>query len=102
MDDTAMDLDLEDARAYLGCTRLTVDRSRHETTDNTVLWVFDGLNKHKQPRQVGCIKRLPGEPVSDYRWEVTRMSHGMPVARRSVKTLLEAVADIMRFETQEA
>ena len=96
-----MDLDLEDARTYLGCTRLTVGRSRHESTDTTVLWVFDGLNKHKQPRQVGCIKRLPGEPL-DYRWEVTRMSHGMPCARRSVKTLLEAVADIMRFETQEA
>jgi len=92
-----MDHDVEDAATYLSCTTLTVDRCRHESIDETTLWFFDA-----DKRQIGCASRIPGNPVGDYRWTVTRMLRGEPVARRSVATLLDVCGDMMRFEPQHA
>ena len=89
------------AQSYLSVTKLTADRCRHETVTETSLWIFLGLNKYGQRRQIACIKRLPRGCVGDYRWEVTRMLHGQPVARRCERTLLDCIGNVMRYEPQD-
>lgn len=91
-----MERDLVDAQTYLSVTTLTVDRCRHESADETSLWVFDNGGK----RQIAAITRMPGNPVGKYRWEVTLMNRGMPCARRCEETLLDCIGDVMRFEPQ--
>lgn len=93
------DRDLADAQAYLGCTSLTVDRCRHESVTLTALWVFSGTDRRGKPRQIGSVTRMEGDPL-EYRWECTRMAHRIPVARRTFKTLLECMGDMMRYEPQ--
>jgi hypothetical protein len=83
--------DLEDAQTYLSVTTLTIDRCRHESVAETSLWVFDR-------EQIASIKRLPRDCVGSFRWEVTRMAHGQPVARRCERTLLDCIGDVMRYE----
>jgi hypothetical protein len=78
-----MERDLEDARSYLGCTRLTADRCRHETVTQTTLWVFDGK------RQIGVAAREDG------RWRASHMLRGMPTTERRFATLLEALGHVM-------
>ena len=90
--------DLQDAQTYLSITRLTADRCRHESVTETSLWIFDGKTRRGLPRQVASITRISGNPVGDYRWEVTRMAYGQPVARRCERTLLECIGDVMRYD----
>lgn len=52
-----MDSDLVMAQSYLSCTRLTVDRCRHESVTETSLWIFDGSDKYGR-RQIGSVTRL--------------------------------------------
>ena len=87
------DRDLDDARSYLSVTNLTVDRCRHKTVTESALWIFD-----KDKRQIASVSRLSGDPVGDYRWELTRMHRGMPTARRCERTLLDCIGQIMRWE----
>lgn len=77
-----MDQDLLKASALLAETRLTVDRSRHESTTLTTLWIMDGA-------QIGTVKRLEGGG-----WEANRVFVGSPVTRRLWSHLEAAVTDI--------
>jgi hypothetical protein len=89
-----MNRDLADAQTYLSVTNLTARRCEHASVTETSLWLFD-----KDNRQIGCISRLPGPPVTpDYRWQVSRMHRGMPVSRRCERTLLDCIGDITRYE----
>ena len=98
--------DLEEVQTYLSVTRLTADRCRHESVTETSIvrsivrsiWIFDGFTRRGERRQIGSIVRLLRASTSDYRWEVTRMLHGQPVARRCYRTLLECIGNIMAYE----
>ena len=94
--------DLEEVQTYLSVTRLTADRCRHESVTETSIvrsiWIFDGFTRRGERRQIGSIVRLPRASTSDYRWGVTRMLHGQPVARRCYRTLLECIGNIMAYE----
>ena len=78
--------DLQDAQTYLSVTTLRADRCRHESVTETSIWVFGGVKDRRgnpiRDQQIGCIKRLPGQPQGKYGWEVTRMLNGQPVARK--------------------
>ena len=89
-----MNVDLENARSYLSCTRLTVDRCRHESVTESSLWIFDG------DKQIASCTRLEtpyergGMPI---RWRACTM-HGSGTVANGVyvSTLLDALGHIMR------
>jgi hypothetical protein len=89
MTNEEMDADVEHAASYLSCCpSMSVDRCRHPSVTETALWFFDN------GRQIASAHRL--ETTSDYRWEVTRLGRGGPVARRATKTVLEAVGWVLK------
>jgi hypothetical protein len=93
MTETEMDADLEDARSYLGCTRLTVDRCRHASVHVTSLWIFDGK------RQIASATRLDTPYVRNdrhVRWRCCTMHQGSVANGVYVETLLDALGHIMR------
>lgn len=78
-----MDKDVRNAATLLQQTRLTVDRSRHESTTETALWFMDGDS------QVGSATRIDGG------WRVNRMFNGSPSSERLEAYLGGAVAHIV-------
>jgi hypothetical protein len=73
------DADLSDARA-LAPHGVTVDRCRHESIEETALWLFtDGA-------QIASITR------DGAAWRATRMLRGMPTAQTMADTLPAAMA----------
>lgn len=81
-----MDNDQLEAGAMLSKTRLTVDRSRHESVFDTALWFMDGAV------QRGSAHRTPNLP-SD--WRCSRMYAGMPTSERLFDTLADVVEHIV-------
>jgi hypothetical protein len=96
MSQAAMDRDLEDARAYLGCTSLRVDRSRHERTEVTSIWVFDHGGKGGAERQIASISFDPDGANLLGCWRVNALQGGVPVSERRVATMLDACGEMMR------
>lgn len=96
MSQEAMERDLEDARAYLGCTSLRVDRSRHASVERTAIWIFDNGGKGGIERQIACIV-YDSDPANKLGcWRVNALVHGMPVSERRVATMLDACGEMMR------
>lgn len=88
-----MDRDMSDAAAYLGCTRLTVQRSRHESTTETALWIMDG------DKQIGSASRL--ETPYERGWEIIRwrcatIHNGQAANGVYRASLLDCMGHIMR------
>lgn len=78
-----MDADVRNAATLVQQTRLTVDRSRHESTTQTALWFMDGDS------QRGSATRVDGG------WRVCRMFNGSPTSERMEAYLGGAVAHIV-------
>lgn len=98
MTQTEMDSDLENARAYLGCTRLTVDRCRHESANTTALWIFDGEDKHGR-HQIASATRLEEPYLKGDRaikWRCSTLHNGSTANGVYVESLLDALGHIMR------
>jgi hypothetical protein len=98
MTNEEMDRDLEECRAYLGCTRLTVERCRHESAETTAIWIFDGADKYG-PRQIASVSRLetPYERSGNmYRWRANTYANGSCANGVFVATLLDALGHVMR------
>lgn len=91
-------MDMTDAALYLSSTLITVDRCRHESARETVLWFFCKCDvTHKTPDglcQIGSASRLPGDFGG---WTTTKMLNGMPVAQRRVKSLHDVTNYIMEL-----
>lgn len=90
-----MNTDMEDAKSYLSCTRLTVDRCRHESVTTSSLWIMDGAN------QIGSATRLtPSEGYERHgtpmRWRCSTIHSGQCANGVYVSTLLDAIGHIMR------
>lgn len=93
MTNDEMERDLEDARAYLGCTRLTVDRCRHESVDQSALWIFDGVD------QIGSATRLdtPYEKAGYMiRWRCSTLHRGSTANGVYLPSLLDCMGHILR------
>lgn len=86
-----MDNDQLQAGAMLLTTRLTVDRSRHDSVLDTVLWFMDGAV------QRGPAHRTPDLPAN---WRCRRMCAGMPLSERLFDTLAEVVEHIVSGDSQ--
>ena len=93
-----MDADLECARSYLDCTRLTVERCRHKSATTTALWIFDGKDKFG-PRQIGSATRLD-EPYTRgdrlIKWRCSTIHSDQVTNGVYVENLLDAIGHIMR------
>lgn len=86
-----MDNDQLQAGAMLLKTRLTVDRSHHDSTFETALWFMDG------PIQCGSAHRTPNLPAN---WRCSRMFAGTPTSERLFDTLAEVVEHIVSGDPQ--
>lgn len=84
-----MDSDLEDMRSYLSCTSLVVERCAHESVDQSVLWVFD-----KDGKQIASISKK--ETFSQFKWDASKISGGLPITLLPFRNLLEAAAYVVR------
>ena len=73
------ELDLEHARA-LASGDVELDRCRHESVDQTSLWIL------KAGQQIGSVTR------DGSMWRATLMHRGMPVGQRITPNLRDAMA----------
>jgi hypothetical protein len=71
--------DLAEARKRLHPTPFTADRCRHESVEETTLWIYDGR------RQIGSLTR------DKDRWRATRMHNGQPTRQRTDVSLADAI-----------
>jgi len=64
----------------------TVDRCRHRTVKDTVLWIFrDGV-------QVGSVALYESQGFSD--WKANRLHRGLPTTEKRYASLADACAHI--------
>jgi len=92
--------ELELARCFFSPNDgIRVDRCRHESVTETVLWIF---SKNIRMPQIGTVKRLDGgaeyRAKCQHEWEATRMKNGEPVARRCEKTLESALRWVASYD----
>lgn len=107
MTNEEMDRDLEEARAYLGCTRLTVERCQHESITTSALWVFDNENMPRGmvSNQIGSATRLetPYEKAGYMiRWRCSTLHNGSTANGVYLSSLLDCMGHIMRCTKQPA
>ena len=97
MTQAEMDADLADARSYLSCTSLTVDRCRHESVDASSIWIFDGFLRRGERNQIASLTRDYQESnLGATHWHLSLYHRGVMYAQTRHATTLDALGAMMR------